>query len=98
MIELDELKIDGKSAVGIKVIMPDAPPLIMIRASKGVLFCGYLNPDAADNFGLAAAIVRGVSTVDEALEKPVVHATKKAEEMGIKIGMSGRDALRLFLQ
>jgi uncharacterized protein YunC (DUF1805 family) len=97
MIELVEVKVDGKVAIGIKVQMPDAPPLIVIRGEKGVVFCGYLNPESAEKLSLSAVIVRGVNTVDEALAKPISYYTKKAEALGVKVGMSGREALRLFL-
>lgn len=97
MIEQVEVKVDGKVAIGIKVQMPDVPSLIMIRGEKGVVFCGYLNPESAEKFGLSAVIVRGVRTVDEALTRPVSYCTKKAEALGAKVGMSGREALHFFL-
>jgi len=97
MIELVEVKVDGKVAIGIRVQMPDAPSLIMIRGEKGVVFCGYLNPESAEKFGLSAVIVRGVSTVNDALVRPTSYCTKKAEALGAKVGMSGNEALRLFL-
>jgi len=96
MIELVEVKVDGKVAMGIKIQMPDTPPLIMIMGDKGVVFCGYLNPESAEKFGLAAVIVRGVNSIDEALAKPASYCTKKAETLGAKVGMIGKEALRLF--
>jgi uncharacterized protein YunC (DUF1805 family) len=97
MIEILAVKVDGKVAIGIKVQIPDAPPLIMLVGEKGVVSCGYLNPESAEKFSLSAVIVRGVSTVDEALTKPASYCTKIAEALGAKKGMSGREALRLFL-
>ncbi|MDD1776281.1 MAG: DUF1805 domain-containing protein [Candidatus Methanomethylicus sp.] len=97
MIEINEIKIEGKHCIGLKVLMPDAPPLIMVRGERGVLFCGYLNPEAAEKLHMAAAIVRGVASLEEALEKPVVYVTKQAEALGATVGMSGKDALRQFL-
>jgi uncharacterized protein YunC (DUF1805 family) len=52
MIELVEVKVDGKVAIGIKVQMLDAPSLIMLRGKKEVVSCGYLNPESAEKFGL----------------------------------------------
>lgn len=95
MIEISQ--IEPANAIGIKVSMPGAPPLIVIRGRKGVIFCGYLNPDVAERAGLVAAIVSGVKTFDEILEKPVVYSTKKATELGIKTGMSGKEALNLLV-
>ncbi|MGQ9759662.1 MAG: YunC family protein [Candidatus Methanomethylicaceae archaeon] len=93
MIEISQIG----GAMCIRVAMPDAPPLIIIRARKGVIFCGYLNPEVAERTGLVAAIVSGVKTLDETLERPVVFCTKRAEALGIKPGMSGREALSLLV-
>jgi uncharacterized protein YunC (DUF1805 family) len=95
MIEISQ--IENVSAVGIKVTMPGAPPLILIRGARGVLFCGYLNTEVAERLGLAAAIVSGVKNFEEMLDKPVTYSTSKANELGVKPGMSGRDALNLLV-
>lgn len=96
-IEIEEINVDGKTAIGIRVEMPDAPPLIMAKGGRGVVFCGYLNAEAAEKLSLAAAIVRGVSTVNELLSGQASYCTKKAESLGIKVGMSGLEALRLLI-
>lgn len=93
MIEI----LDMGGAIGIKVAMPDAPPFLIIRARRGVIFCGYLNPEVAEKVGLVAAIVSGVKNLEEVLERPVVYSTKRAEALGIKPGISGREALNLLV-
>lgn len=95
MIEISQ--IEDTNAIGIKISMPDAPPLILIRGRRGALFCGYLNPDVAERVGLAVAIVSGVKSFDEILDKPVIYSSKKATELGIKPGISGREALTLLV-
>ncbi|MBC7112929.1 MAG: YunC family protein [Candidatus Methanomethyliales bacterium] len=95
MIEISQ--IENLNAIGIKVSMPGAPPLILIRGTRGALFCGYLNTEVAERLGLAAAIVGGVKNFEEMLEKPVTYSTRKAIELGVKPGMSGRDALNLLI-
>lgn len=97
MIEINPIKINGSAAIGISIGLPETPPLLLARGERGVVFCGYLNSEAAEKFNLAAAIVRGVGTVDELLERPVSYCTKKAESLGARVGMSGREALSLFL-
>lgn len=92
-----EIQLQFGNAVGIKVSMPEAPPLIIVRGQKGVLFCGYLNPEVAEKLGLVAAIVTGANTFDEILEKPLVYSTKKAQALGIVSGMSGREAISLLV-
>jgi len=55
--------------------------------------CGYLNKDVAEKLGDAACIVRGVSTADDVLKAKIVDCTEKAKQYGIRVGMSGREAL-----
>ena len=44
------------------------------------------------------AVVRGVNTLEELLDKPVTDVSAAAAKLGAKPGMSGREALRLFLK
>jgi len=97
MIDVKPIKIGDRIAIGVSVVMPEGPPLIFIRGERGILFCGYLNADAAEKFGLAAAIVRGVASVEDALCARVSYCTKKAESFGVQIGMTGKEALSLLL-
>jgi uncharacterized protein YunC (DUF1805 family) len=97
MIDIKPVKIGEKMAIGVRILMPEGPPLIFVRGEKGVLFCGYLNSEAAEKFGLAAAIVRGVSSIEEALNSPVSYCTKKAESLGVRVGVNGIEAVRLLL-
>jgi uncharacterized protein YunC (DUF1805 family) len=67
--------------------------LVLIKAKKGFLMCGYLNIETAEKLGDAAGVVRGVKDPDEALEAKIVAVTKKARELGVTEGMTGRAAL-----
>ncbi|MFA5859774.1 MAG: DUF1805 domain-containing protein [Elusimicrobiota bacterium] len=71
--------------------------LITIIAPKGYLICGYLDIQAAEKFGDTAAVITGVSTVNEMLDKPVVKVTSAASKLGLTPGMTGRDALKLLV-
>ena len=68
-------------------------PLLIIRGSRGLLACGYLNIATFDKTGEVAAIVTGVKTFDEMLEAKVASISKSAEQSGIKVGMRGAEAL-----
>jgi len=92
-IETKNIKIDGKNAVGVKVDLEGAP-LLLIIAPKGYVMCGYLNLETAEKFGQVAAIVTGVKSFDDVLSVKVAKLTMKAKELGIKKGMTGRDALK----
>jgi len=96
MIEVDQLKVDGKTALGLKVDLPDSPPLIAIIGEKGFLMCGFLNVDAAERLGVTAAVVSGVKTFDDVLNAEIKAVTSKAELKGIKRGMKGREAAKLL--
>jgi uncharacterized protein YunC (DUF1805 family) len=86
-------EINGATAV--KIEMQKAPLLILI-AKKGFVMCGYLNLETAEKLGDAACLVSGVSTFDDVLKANIVACTPKAKELGIKDGMTGREALKLF--
>lgn len=68
--------------------------LVLIVGEKGYLACGYWNLETAEKFNDCCAIITGVKTVEEMLEKKVVVVSKKAKEVGINIGISGREALQ----
>ena len=87
-----ELTIGPKKATGFEIDLPGAP-LLVARAAKGFVMCGYLNVAAADKFNAAAAVVRGVKTIDELLAKPVTDVSAAAAALGVTPGMTGREAL-----
>jgi uncharacterized protein YunC (DUF1805 family) len=98
MIEVTPIKIDDKTATGLKVDLPESPaPLIMIIGSKGLVCCGFINMDAAERLGITVAMVSGVKTFDDILNAEVKAATTKAQTLGVKVGVNGKDALQLFL-
>jgi len=82
--------------VGIEIILPNSPPLVIIRGRKGFVMCGYLDINVANKLGLIAARVVGVKNVEEILEKEIVNVTSKAKELGIKEGMKVKEILELI--
>jgi len=97
MINVTQLRIDGKAALGLKVDLPDSPPLLMIIGQTGFVMCGFLNMEAADKVNVAAAMVSGVKNFDDVLEAEVKAATTRAQAKGVKPGMKGKEALKSFL-
>ena len=53
--------------------------------------------DAAEKANATAAIVSGVKTFDDVLDADVKAVTSKAQMKGVKIGMKGKDAVKLLL-
>jgi uncharacterized protein YunC (DUF1805 family) len=69
-------------------------PLLVIKAPKGVMGCGYLNIETFNRTGEAAVIVRGVNTHEDMLKAKVVAASDAARNLGIEPGITGEEALQ----
>ena len=96
-MEIEKISLERGSAIGLRIFLGKAP-LMLIKADKGYLMCGYLNTEAAEKLGDAAAVVRGVRTFEEMLSGTVAEVTSAAEALGIKRGMKGREALERMLR
>jgi uncharacterized protein YunC (DUF1805 family) len=71
-------------------------PLLILKGSKGLLGCGYLNIETFDKTGEAAAIVSGVATFDDMASAVVAKVSRTAQELGLRVGMTGAQALELI--
>ena len=69
-------------------------PLLIVKGSLGFLGCGYINTDSC--IDEACAIVSGVNTHDDMLKASVKAVSKDATELGIKVGMTGAEAMDLL--
>ena len=94
LIYIEKIKIDDETVLGLKVELPDSPPLLLMVGEKGFIMCGYLNVEVAERLQVAAAMVSGVKSFQDVLEAEIKAATSKARELGINLGMKGREALR----
>lgn len=97
MINVTPLKIDDKVAVGLRVDLPDSPPLLLIVGRTGFVMCGFLNIDVAEKVNATAAMVSGVKTFDDVLAAEIKAVTSKAQMEGVKVGMKGKDAVKLLV-
>jgi uncharacterized protein YunC (DUF1805 family) len=73
-----------------------------ILTEVGMVGCGIYDVKTAGEFGQAVAIARG--TPEKPLVEPedlfdakIVDASARAKELGIRIGMTGREAVELLL-
>jgi uncharacterized protein YunC (DUF1805 family) len=96
MIEVKNIKLNGKTCQSLKVDLPDGPPLLLIMADRGFVMCGYLNMQVAETLGLNAATVSGVKTSDDLLYAQIKASTSKAKALGVEVGLKGSEALRLM--
>ena len=89
---MEELTINGTSFQAARIPLPTSA-ILVIQGKRGILGCGYLSIETADKLGHALAVVTGVSTYDEMLNATVKKVSAAAEELGVEVGMSGRNAL-----
>ena len=89
---IEQIQLENGCALGLKFEMQKYP-LLVIRAEKGFLMCGYLNVNAAETLGDTAAKVKGVQSFEDMLKAQIIEATQMARELGIEPGMTGREAL-----
>lgn len=86
MIKVNNVEVEGKSFLGLKVDMEDLPPMVLLKGKKGFVMCGYLNLEVAERLGAVAGIVSGVSNFEDVLNAEIKSATTKAKELGLKPG------------
>ena len=93
MIYISSLLVHKKNLIGLKVDLPDSPPLLLVLAQKGFVMCGFLNIKAAEKLGIAAVRVSGVSCFEDLLQAKINAITSKARSLGVAVGLTGADAL-----
>jgi uncharacterized protein YunC (DUF1805 family) len=89
---MQQIILEGKEFQGIKIPTQNSA-ILVIKAKNGFLGCGYINVEAADKLGDAVAIVTGVKDFHDMLNAKVIKISKRAEGLGIKKGISGKQAL-----
>ena len=98
MIKTEILQVNGKPVQGVCITAPGGeghPNMLVLVADKGYVMCGYLNQDAATQFGDAACVVGG-SSFEELLANPVKAVLPEAEKLGIQVGMTGKQACEIL--
>ncbi len=93
---IEHIKLEKGFALGLKMDMEHAP-LLVIRAGKGFVMCGYLNIDVANKLGDVAVRVTGVKSFEDVLNAKSVDVSEAAKKLGIAIGMSAKEALNRML-
>jgi uncharacterized protein YunC (DUF1805 family) len=74
----------------------------VILTEAGLVGCGIYDVKTAGEFGQAVAIARGTPQKplvdpEDLFEAKIVDASPPAKELGIQIGMTGREAVELLL-
>ena len=89
---MEKIIINHQSYDGWRVALPHST-LIFIAGQKGVLGCGFFNVETANKINEPLAVVTGVKTFDDMLKKEVIAVSNAAMTLGIKVGMTGKEAL-----
>lgn len=69
-----------------------AQRLLLVKGSRGIIACPYLNIEMFKRTGEACAIVPAAN-IDGMVDSQVTAVTPQAQQLGIEVGMSGREAL-----
>ena len=93
--ETKGFEIGGPVCIGMRFRMGKAQFLV-VKGRKGYLSSDALDLSKAEEAGDAAAVVGAASSFDELFQKKVVALTRKAERLGVRKGMGGREALALL--
>ena len=74
--------------------------LVFVRTDKGMIGCGAFDVIALEKFGYPAAKVKpkgdSVRDIDDLMEGEIAVVNPSGEKLGIRAGMSGKDALNLM--
>ena len=89
---IEQIQLKNGCAIGLRIDLQKYP-LLLIRAEKGFLMCGYLDIKASEALGDVAAKVKGVQSFENMLEARLAEVSSAARELGIEPGITGREAL-----
>ncbi len=94
------VELAGKQARG--YVIPLGPAnLVVVVTDVGLVGCGAFDVMALSSFGYPAARVRpskgsSIASIEDLLEGIIKEANPGAEKRGVRMGMSGRQALDLL--
>jgi uncharacterized protein YunC (DUF1805 family) len=97
-----ELRFENGSAIGISNRWFKGQ-YCSILTNAGIVGCGIYDMQTPAEFGQAIAIAKGTPECplvepEDLFDAPIVACTPKAASFGIKVGMTGREAVELMLK
>ena len=92
---MQTVKIENQDFAGVEIPTPTAN-ILMIKGQKGFLGCGYFDIETANKLNEAVAIVTGVKSYDDMLAAKVIKVSAAAQELGVKLDLTGKEALLLL--
>ncbi len=98
MLEMSPIIIEGHQFTAVQMKLPKTN-LMAVTNDKGYIMCGALdvalfnNNEKLRERKIIAGRAIGVRSIEQLLNAPLESVTYAAEELGITIGMTGREAL-----
>jgi len=100
MVKIVPVQIEAGMVVGTMVELPKTR-VLSISTEKGYIMCGVLNVSELDRLHperrIIAARVIGVREIEDLLHAKVVEVTEEAKKLGIKKGLTGKEALEKMI-
>ena len=94
-----KVQLEKKTGDGFVIPLGDVN-LVFVRTDKGMVGCGAFDVTALEKFGYPAAKVKpkgsSVRNIDDLMEGEIAAVNPSGGKLGIRAGMSGRDALNLL--
>jgi uncharacterized protein YunC (DUF1805 family) len=90
------IELDKGQAEGFRIDLDNAP-LILVRAKRGYVMCGYLNINAANKLGDIAGRVTGVKSFEDVLNAEILEISDNAKKIGLTVGMKGKEFLNKLM-
>jgi len=98
MLNVEKIYLEGYEFLSYEVYLPKTT-LLVVTNDVGYIMCAALDVDFLNETPklrerkIIAGRAEGVRTIDQLLEAPLAKVTLAAEELGIKSGTSGKEAL-----
>ncbi len=95
------LEFSGGQAIGTSYRWPGGQ-YCAIHTLRGLVGCGIYDIRSADEFSLAVAIARGTPAEplcepEDLFDAEILEVSRVARKLGVKVGMTGREAVEAML-
>ena len=101
MLNVEKIYLEGYEFIRYEVQLPKTT-LLIVSNDIGYIMCAAVDIDFFNNTPklverkIIAGRAEGVRTIEQLLDAPLAKVTIAAEELGVKPGVTGREALVLM--
>lgn len=92
MIDLKSIRLEDERVIGLKIKLPFTL-LIFVFNTKGFICGKEMNMASLYDNSACICMISKSNSYEECLNSEIVAVNKKAKDKGIKIGMTGKEAL-----